>query len=89
MSKEQKDQLDRLLGEFRERVTKKNAHNQHWGENQPIRSHANRIALAWKAQLQEQVFDMVKSGTLVPSQRPWLSAKWCLSGSQMTLFVYA
>ena len=49
-------------------------HTINTGENQPIRSHPNRIAPAWKAQLQEQVFDMVKSGTLVPSQSPWSSA---------------
>ena len=80
MSMEQKDQMDGLLGEFCETVTKtmgknvETVHTINTGEHQPIRSHPNRIAPAWKAQLQEQVFDMVKSGTLVPSQSPWSSA---------------
>ena len=80
LSMEQKVQMDMLLGEFCETVTKtmgknvETVHTINTGEHQPIRSHPNRIALAWKAQLQEQVFDMVKSGTLVPSQSPWLSA---------------
>ena len=80
MSMEQKDQMDRLLGEFCETVTKtmgknvETVHTINTGEHQLIRSHPNRIAPAWKAQLQEQVFDMVKSGTLVPSQSLWSSA---------------
>ena len=72
--------MDRLLGEFCETVTKtmgkyvETVHTINTGEHQPIRSHPNQIAPAWKVQLQEQVFDMVKSGALMPSQSPWSSA---------------
>ena len=67
----------KLLGEFCATVTKtlgKNVETVHTSilENINLVIH-NRIALAWKAQLQEQVFDMGKSGTLVPSQSPWSS----------------
>ena len=55
MSMEQKDQMDRLVGEFCETVTKTMGKNVetvytiNTGEHQPIRSHPNRIAQAWKA----------------------------------------
>ena len=76
-SKEQKDQMDRLSVEFGETVTKtvgknvETVHTMNTGEHQPVRSHQNRIAPAWKSQLQGKVFDMMKSGTLVPGQSPW------------------
>ena len=80
MSAVQKEQMDKLLCEYGERVTTtlgKNVlavHTINTGDHQPIRSHPNRIAPIWKTQLKEQIFDLVEIGFLVSSQSPWSSA---------------
>lgn len=77
---EQRAQLDKLLDEFKGTVTKElgrnleTTHTINTGSGQPVRSHPNRVAPAWKDQLKEQVYEMVGNGILIPSQSPWSSA---------------
>ena len=77
---DQRAQLDGILTEFEDTVTKVlgcnpvTTHTIKTDNSQPVRPHPNRVAPAWKDQLKEQIYEMVGNGILIPSQSPWSSA---------------